>query len=290
MGYASLQDVTARFFQKAQRIARLHRALGAEGSWETLEGEFGRGCPVLLYHRVGPFRPGTYRSLTIPCKRFEQQIQWLVKHGYAGIRPSEWLGWLSNGEALPQKSVMLTFDDAYEDLAEYAFPILLRHGFSCCVFVVTRRVGGTNTWDEIHGCGTLRLLNADQIRHWARNGIEFGAHSQTHADLTRLSREQLADEVVGSKSDLENLLGTPVTSFAYPYGFYNDAVRELMQAHFGLAFTSIDGINFSRSDQHLLRRIYIGPNDPLIEFSLSIRWGGKRAIRGLCVPGSFCGS
>jgi hypothetical protein len=61
MGYTSLQDVTLRFFRKAQRIAGLRRAPGAKGPWETLEGEFGSGCPVLYYRHVGPFRPGTHR-------------------------------------------------------------------------------------------------------------------------------------------------------------------------------------------------------------------------------------
>ena len=281
MDFASLQDVTLRVFEKARRIARLRRALSAEGPWETLEGEFGKGCPALYYHHVGPFRPGTHRTLTVPPRLFERQMQWLLRQGYVGIGPSQWLRWLSDGAALPNKPIMLTFDDAYEDLAEYALPILRRYGFSCCVFVVTRLMGGTNCWDEAEGCGTLQLLSADEIRSWAGKGIEFGAHSRTHADLTRLSGEQLMDEVVGSKNDLENLLESPVASFAYPYGNHNEEVRALVRSNFGLAFTTVDGINYAQSDQHLLRRIYVGPNDPLVEFAWSIRWGGKSNPRSV---------
>jgi peptidoglycan/xylan/chitin deacetylase (PgdA/CDA1 family) len=146
---------------------------------------------------------------------------------------------------------------------------------------VTGRLGGTNTWDEAEGSGTLHLMTAEQIRSWAEQGIEFGAHSRTHPDLTKLSTAECSAEVAGSKSDLSALLGSPVVSFAYPYGECNDAVRDLVRLEFDLAFSVEEGMNYLRGDPHLLRRAYIGPKDSLTEFGLIVRLGGLNNLRSL---------
>ncbi|MGB7546894.1 MAG: polysaccharide deacetylase family protein, partial [Terracidiphilus sp.] len=168
---------------------------------------------------------------------------------------------------------------AYEDTAEFALPILRRYGFGAAVFVVTERIGGTNTWDESQGCGTLQLMTAEKIRSWAGQGIEFGAHGRTHADLTKLSAEERASEIAGSKSDLSALLGAPVVSFAYPYGECDDSVRDLVRAEFDLAFGTEEGINYLAGDPHLLRRMNVSPDDSLLAFALNVRGGGLRKIR-----------
>jgi peptidoglycan/xylan/chitin deacetylase (PgdA/CDA1 family) len=156
--------------------------------------------PVLLYHHIGPRPPGTFPNLTVSTQEFERQMRWLVHRGYVGIRPSDWLRWLREGTDLPEKAVLITFDDGYADLAEHALPVLRRHGFGAVVFIVTGQVGGTNVWDEAIGSAMHRLMTADQIRYWAAQGIEFGAHSRTHADLTTLTSDKLSDEIVGSKT------------------------------------------------------------------------------------------
>ena len=130
-----------------------------------------------------------------------------------------------DGKGLPDKPVIITFDDGYENLAEYAFPVLQRYGFSATVFVVTGNLGGSNAWDEVRGSATLRLLSADQITEWAAKGIEFGSHTRSHPDLRTLAIEDAQHEISGSKRDLEEVLGSPVASFAYPYGFRNDAAE-----------------------------------------------------------------
>ena len=248
-------------------------------SRKGLKGEFGQSCPSLLYHRIGPLRFPASRDLTVSPERFERQMRWLARKGYVGIKPSELLHWLRHGNGLPKKPILLTFDDAYADLADYGLPILRKYGFTGAVFVVTDRLGGTNTWDEAIGRGTLHLMTAEQIRYWAGQGIEFGAHSRTHAHLTELSPAGLSDEVAGSKYDLSALLGYPIVSFAYPYGEYNDAVRDLVRGEFDLAFSVEEGLNDLTGDPHLLRRAYIGADFSLIEFVLSVRRGGTKRIR-----------
>lgn len=277
--FPKIRESALRYLNAVNTIAHIEGALGVAGSWKALEDEFGRSCSSLLYHHIGPARPGTKRELTVSPERFERQIRWLARRGYAGIKPSDWLEWIRHGSSLPKKPILLTFDDAYADTADYALPILRKYGFSAAVFVVTERLAGTNTWDEVQGCGTLQLMTAEQIRYWARQGIEFGAHSRTHPHLTKLSASVMKAEVVGSKNDLTALLGYPPVAFAYPYGEYNDAVCDLVRGEFDLAFSVEEGLNYLSGDPHLLRRAYVGPGDSLIEFALSARRGGIRRLR-----------
>jgi peptidoglycan/xylan/chitin deacetylase (PgdA/CDA1 family)/glycosyltransferase involved in cell wall biosynthesis len=276
-----LRRIGIRTLQVAERIAGLRAAVNSAGSWKALEDEFGHSLPVLMYHHVGPLRSDIERYLTVTPEQFERQIRWLAAHGYVGIRPSDWLRWRKDGIGLPARPILLTFDDAYADLAEYALPVLQRYGFGAAVFVVTGQIGGTNAWDESRGCGRFQLMNADQIRSWADQGIEFGAHSRTHPDLTTLTPAECAKEMIESKNELASLLGSPVGSFAYPYGKYNESVRDIAESNFDLAFSADEGMNYLRGDPHLLRRAYVGSNDSMIEFALIVRWGSFTRFRAL---------
>jgi peptidoglycan/xylan/chitin deacetylase (PgdA/CDA1 family) len=232
--------------------------------------------PVLLYHHVGPAIPGIVPGLTVAPRSFERHVRWLARRGFTGIRPADWLRWCREGKGLPRKPVLLTFDDAYADLVEHALPVLRRYGFGAAVYVVTGQVGGTNTWDEARGFATLPLMTAEQISEWAARGIEFGAHSRTHADLTTLSTPDLQEEVVGSSKDLQAILGSHVLSFAYPYGFHNQAVADCVRAAFDLAFIvdpGMKGVNYPGTEPHLLQRTLVPANDFVIDIECRARWG-----------------
>jgi peptidoglycan/xylan/chitin deacetylase (PgdA/CDA1 family) len=214
--------------------------------------------------------------LTVSPEGFERHVQWLAGRGYKGINPSDWVRWRREGKGLPDKPVLFTFDDGYADLVEHALPILRRYGFGAAVYVVTGQLGGTNAWDEARGSGTLRLMTTEQIRYWATQGIEFGAHSRTHADLTTLPVNELEEEVVGSGKDLALLLGARVVSFAYPYGFHNQAVDDCVRRAFELAFIADDnneGMNHLLTEPHLLLRTMVQTNDSLLALECRARWG-----------------
>jgi peptidoglycan/xylan/chitin deacetylase (PgdA/CDA1 family) len=156
----------------------------------------------LLYHHVGFFsREAKLRRLTVSPAKFRRQVRWLYWRGYNAITPSQWLAWCSTGAGLPNKPIMFTFDDAYEDISRYAL----------AVFVISRKT----MW-----CG-LRLMTMEQIRHWAKRGVEFGAHTRTHPHLTEVPGKLLAYEIQGSKQDLIQAglspspipLGTTMTQF-----------------------------------------------------------------------------
>lgn len=229
--------------------------------------------PVLLYHHVGPRRSGTFSDLTVSPEKFRQQVYWMARSGYVGIRPSDWLGWCREETRLPAKPVLLTFDDAYADITEYALPVLREYGFGAAVYVVTSQLGGTNSWDEARGSRTHRLLNVDQILYWSALGFEFGAHTQTHPDLTTLAQNEAEREIAGSKQDLERALGTRVFSFVYPYGIYNETIRTLVRANFLLALTIKEGLNDRNTDPCDLRRSPVQPGDGLLDLWLRLKFG-----------------
>jgi glycosyltransferase involved in cell wall biosynthesis/peptidoglycan/xylan/chitin deacetylase (PgdA/CDA1 family) len=274
--FPALQRAGHRLLGAGRSMVEFRSAAQEAGSWEALDSEFGRRLPVLLYHHVGPQRPGAPAGLTVSPERFERQVRRLARRGFAAIRPADWAAWHRDAKPLPAKPVLLTFDDAYADLVEHALPVLRRYGFGAAVFVVTGQLGGTNAWGEAHGSHTLRLMTAEQIRYWATQGIEFGAHSRTHPDLTTLPGEKLAKEVVGSGNDLAELLGSRVVSFAYPYGFYNQAVLDCVRGAFDLAFlagNAMQGMNHLQTNPHLLTRTAVLPGDSWVDVVCRARWG-----------------
>jgi glycosyltransferase involved in cell wall biosynthesis/peptidoglycan/xylan/chitin deacetylase (PgdA/CDA1 family) len=274
--FPAAQKKGLRLLEIGRRITEYRAALKEVGSWEKFDREYAVRLPVLFYHHVGPQRPGVVPGLTVSPERFERHVRWLARRGYTGVCPSDWVRWRNEGKGLPIKPVLLTFDDGYADLVEYALPVLRRYGFGAAVYIVTGQLGGTNAWDEARGWGTLRLMSADQIRYWATQGIEFGAHSRTHADLTTLSASELSEEVVGSGKDLESILGSRVVSFVYPYGFHNPAVDDCVRRAFDLAFLATDeveGLNHLLIDPALMRRTLVHSNDSLLDLELRARWG-----------------
>ena len=165
--------------------------------------------PILMYHHIGPVIAGSWPSLTVGPEVFAGQVHWLVKHGYTGIQSYEWVEWVKTGKKLPTKPILLTFDDAYADLVDNAFSVLKLYEFKATVFVVTKHIGKSSTWDKSFGYPELPLMTREQILYWAHEGIEFGAHTLTHPDLRVLSPAALQNELKECKEDLAELLDAP---------------------------------------------------------------------------------
>ncbi|MBV9229057.1 MAG: polysaccharide deacetylase family protein, partial [Chloroflexi bacterium] len=134
-----------------------------------------------------------------------------------------------NGEELPPQPIVLTFDDAYADFYTNALPALQTYGFVATLYVPTVFVGGTSRWLEYLGEGSRPLLSWSQLAEISACGIECGAHSHTHPALDMLSFSKAQDEIVRCKCLLEDHLGQQTSSFAYPYGYYNTRVRQMVR-------------------------------------------------------------
>jgi GT2 family glycosyltransferase/peptidoglycan/xylan/chitin deacetylase (PgdA/CDA1 family) len=263
-----------RLLEIQHRMVLLRTAARELGSAREFVERFDRRLPALLYHRVGPGLAGLHPSLSIEPAAFERQIDWLARRGFTAIRAQDWIGWRQGRGELAHRPILITFDDAYAEIGEHALPVLRRHGFGALVFAVSGMLGAPNQWDS-HAPGQElpRLMGAEELRTWAADGIEFGAHGRTHRELTRLPPDELAAEVRGARDDLEEVLDRPVTSFAYPFDRHDEAARELVAATYELAFTARVGLNGLATPADLQRRTSPSPADTVVD----IEW---RALTG----------
>jgi peptidoglycan/xylan/chitin deacetylase (PgdA/CDA1 family) len=229
-----------------------------------------------MYHSVGDCSDDPYR-VTVSPDRLERQLRWLVRRGLRGVSVAELLAARNRGEG--RDLVGLTFDDGYADFLVNALPLLARWKCTATLFVLPGRLGGDNAWDPL---GPRRpLLTADGIRRAAAEGVEIGSHGLTHVDLTRADDARLKAETVESRAALEELTGTAVNGFCYPYGTVD---RRVMAAVREAGYAYACAIDPSElSGRHVLPRVHIGQNDTAVRLSLKRRlhrWR-RRPVEGL---------
>jgi peptidoglycan/xylan/chitin deacetylase (PgdA/CDA1 family) len=231
-----------------------------------------RGVLILMYHAVGGAgeRPSRY---VVPVKRFERQMKWLKRRRYNVISLDEYVRYRSEFRVPPGKTVVVTFDDGYVDNFALAEPILERLGLPATVFLVSS-AEGRNTWSTGDGLANRPLIALEDARRALGGAFTFGAHTRTHPKLPELSAEEAEREIAGSKEELEAALGVPLTTFAYPYGRVNPAVRELVgDAGFSGACGVVGGRNRAAGDDLELRRVEVLGTRGLLRFAITV-WLG----------------
>lgn len=197
--------------------------LRRESGPTELVGAAGRPLvPVLAYHAVADDPPEPIRRWSVTPARLREHLDALRGLGAEGLTVTELLACYRGERPLPARPVLLTFDDGYEDFLLDALPALTAAGFPATLYVSTGLVR-----DERPVLHTLpgRMLSWEQLGTVAAAGVEIGAHSHTHRELDTLSRAEAAWEVTHSRSRLQDELGRPVRTFAYPYGYSNAHVR-----------------------------------------------------------------
>lgn len=227
-----------------------------------------RRLPILMYHRVASDGPDALATWRVPPERFEAQLDWLKRHGFRSVGLDGWLEALDRrfGE-LHGRAVCLTFDDGYEDFAEIAWPLLKRYGFGATVFLPSGLVGGRADWDRTFG-EPAPLMGWDTIGALAREGVVFGAHTVSHPALTRVGPRRMRDELARSRGELENRLGRPADTLAYPFGFHDDLVRNTAAAAgFRAAVTTRHARARLGDDLLALPRLKVAGEDDLESFA-----------------------
>src|ERR1051325_6074879 len=160
-----------------------------------------------MYHRVGPAEDVTRTMLSVTEIQFERHVRWMARHGYTGIAPSDWLGFVLRRQEVPERPVLITFDDGYADTARHGLPILMEHGFRAAVFTVTDSIGGRNLWKIAGRATNHAMMTAEQISYWFGRGVEFGSHTSTHPDLAKLDSSAATAEIIAGAERLEEILG-----------------------------------------------------------------------------------
>jgi len=237
------------------------------------------GVKVLVYHWVDHHPGRKLRAWGMTPSTFAAQMTALAEGGYEVLSLGEVLQAVRGERPPSPKAVALTFDDGYRNLLDHVLPVLKRFGFRASFFLVSDRVGGTNSWDARHGDPPRPLMGWNEAAALAAEGMEIGSHSRTHPFLTNLSEPEMEDEIRGSKETIEDRLGRPVRFFSYPHGLHDERCRRLVAAAgYSGACSTRFGVNAVGTDPFRLRRSEISFYDNAWSFSFKARTGfGVRA-------------
>ena len=210
-----------------------------------------------MYHYISvpPPHADAYRqNLSLAPDIFRAHLDFLQEQGYTTIHLSDLISYLQRGTPpLPEKPIILTFDDGYLDNIENAFPALQDHGMVATFFVITDFVDRAATDPDY-----ARYATWDQWRMVDAAGMEIGSHSRDHPDLRDRDHDFLVWQILGSYQTIEANLQHPPRVFAYPSGFYDQAVIEVLRAvGFWGAVTTQPGVLHDNDSLYTLTRLRI---------------------------------
>jgi len=178
--------------------------------------------PVLCYHKVERRRELGVTRLS-PA-RFAAQIHALADAGWRGISLDAFVAVVRGQRRAAPNELLITFDDAYRGLRDYAFPVLRDAGFFAVCFVITDFAGRLNRWDVAYGGRRFAHLAWRDIERWNALGIAFASHTATHPRLPWVDDARLDDELHRSRRALECALGAATTTISYPFGAFDARV------------------------------------------------------------------
>jgi peptidoglycan/xylan/chitin deacetylase (PgdA/CDA1 family) len=230
-----------------------------------------KGFPILLYHKIDRRMEwgGTWNT----PRQFEKQLKSIKDEGYSVV-PLEDLVETQLPITNHKLPISITFDDGYENIYHYAYPILKEYGLTATVFLITGFVGKENSWDVNMGWRRFRHLSWEEIHEMKGDGITFGSHTVTHRDLTKLPIDEVRMELSESKRFLEEKIGEEVRYLSYPFGRYTDEIQEIAkEVGYSKAFTSYPRTKNSHYDPFALGRIGIYIIDTLPEFRVKTLGG-----------------
>jgi peptidoglycan/xylan/chitin deacetylase (PgdA/CDA1 family) len=207
--------------------------------------------PVLMYHVIAsPPSSAQLPELYVDPKTFDAQMESLKQKGYTGVSLNQvYDAWFKGGQ-LPEKPVVVSFDDGYRSQYVYARPELRKLGWPGVLSVIAGRVGQPNA----------ELSNA-MVQNMIDNGWELDSHTINHVDVSQASGTQLRQEVAGSRTMLQQRFHQPVNFFCYPSGRYDaQAIQAVRDAGYLGATTTDEGLA-SKSEMYTLKRIRVDGSD-----------------------------
>ncbi|MCK9352016.1 MAG: polysaccharide deacetylase family protein [Candidatus Paceibacterota bacterium] len=209
--------------------------------------------PIAIYHSVRPYIKGESAEqdrYDITPELLAKHIKYIKDNGYTAISFDALADYFDEGKPLPVKPIILSFDDSWRNQYLYAFPLLTKEKITATFFVFTNSLN--------HG----NHLSWDEVRDMKKAGMEIGSHTKFHPYLDNIASPTiLAAEVSGSKTILEESIGTPITAFAYPFGEHGTTtVAEVKRAGYRIA-RAIRGGNIQSADDRYALRGFIVSDD-----------------------------
>lgn len=173
--------------------------------------------PVLVYHKVDVRKE--FGASAIHPDKFRKQVKFLRDLGYQSVNMTDML---SQSE-IPDKQVCFVFDDAYDNVFHYGFPVLKENGFTATIGIITDYIGRMNDWDVQIG-SKYQHLDTEQIKQLKSNGWELASHTCSHKNLLFCDRAAIQHELTVSKNALESMFHCQVSHLIYPYGRFNSQI------------------------------------------------------------------
>ncbi|MCP5526066.1 MAG: polysaccharide deacetylase family protein [Verrucomicrobiales bacterium] len=213
---------------------------------------FDRGLPILTYHKLGPRPRGArLKGLFVSARLLDRQLAELRQAGFRSASLDDFPAACRPGS----RRIVVTFDDGFRNVLDHGLDLLDRHGFTAVQFLVADRIGAVNDWDAAEGEVQEPLMDDAGVRRWLAAGHAIGSHTLTHPRLTILPPAGAREEITASRRRLEDRFGVAVRHFCYPYGDFNETVRDLVQeAGYATACTVENGLNQALTDPFALHR------------------------------------
>lgn len=215
-----------------------------------------KGVPVLAYHMIA----GDDDTYSVSEVNFDQQMQYLKENGYTAISLLEFAKAKKGKFTLPEKPIIITFDDGYDNNYTKAMPIMEKYGMKGTVFMVANDIGKKD------------YLTLDQLKGWQAHNMEIGSHTANHVPLATLTSEQKKEEIVASKLLIEWKGLNTVFFMAYPFGSFDEESEQLLKENDYLGgLTGKSGLNTFDTNPYLLHRVNVpNPKFGLTEFKLRL--------------------
>ena len=219
------------------------------------------GFPILEYHQITdePVDP-EFEVYNVPPDEFAAQLDYLQSEGYTTITLQDFMRVVHGKGKLPDKPIVLTFDDGYADNYTTMLPILENHNMKAVVYVITNEIGKKN------------YLTFDQLKDMQKRGIEIGSHTADHLPLTSLDETTRLKQIHESKIFLEWGGLQTIYSLSYPNGAFNSEIIEILkQSEYLTAVTGEPGLNTLETNPYKLYRVHIrNPHFGLTEFKFRL--------------------
>ncbi len=230
---------------------------------------------ILLYHKIGKYPENAkFPGLYVTEENFDKQIKYLKNKGYVFLTLSRMKQIYDNNTDNNYKNdkfVSITFDDGSRSIYSKGLKIIKDNNVNATVFMVSDMIGGINAWDIKNGENKDEMLNLAELQEMIKSGIEMGAHTKIHPHLTMIPEKLAYEEISASKKILEEKLNININFFAYPYGDYNENIKNLVEkAGFQGACITKTGIVKDNTDFFALRRIAIRHNTDFFKFKRKI--------------------
>jgi peptidoglycan/xylan/chitin deacetylase (PgdA/CDA1 family) len=204
--------------------------------------------PILMYHSISEVseRNKKIRSVnpaySLAVSQFREQMEYLLTNRYTTLS----LDQLLNDESVPQKSLVITFDDGWANNYTCVFPILKNYGFTATIFVISGSIGKANYMDW------------QQVREMSEAGLSIQSHSVSHKPLAQLSKTEVKYELETSKKTIADALGKEVDFLSLPHGVFNNKVLKIAQeAGYHAICTSEPGYSHACRNLPVMKRINI---------------------------------